>query len=137
MTIWVIVGIVVIALLAFFALQRPEATESTLENAGNEAADGMERAAIRTETAADLMALRVRAEAGESYADLESEFALVRAKIAAAYDNAEGEAKEEWRDLQVGFDEFEASARTGTSNFLDDLNGLIARFSADVRTESE
>lgn len=137
MTIWVVVGIVVIALLAFFALQRPEATENAIENTATTTVNAVDTAAVRTEAAADLAALRVRAEAGETYADLEDEFAQVRAKLAAGYENAEGAAKEEWQDLQVGFDEFEASARAGTANFLDTVNALIARFSADVRTETE
>ena len=97
----------------------------------------MDTAAARTEAAADLTALRVRVEAGETYAELEDEFAQVRARLTAAYENAEGAAAEEWQDIRVGFDEFEASARAGTSNFLDSVNALIARFSADVRTETE
>ncbi|HYE23509.1 MAG TPA: hypothetical protein VEA92_03675 [Candidatus Paceibacterota bacterium] len=137
MTIWVVIGIVVIALLAFFALQRPATTENMVENAETSTEETADAAAVRTEAAADLNALRVRAEAGETYEELQDEFAQVRARLAAAYENAEGATADEWQELEAGFDEFEASARAGTSNFLDSISSLMARFSADVRTDTE
>lgn len=136
MTIWVVIGIVVIALLAFFALSRPATTENALQNGAATSEEAVDRAAIRTEAAADLTALRVRAEAGETYEDLRDDFAQVRARVAAAYENAEGATAEEWNEIRAEFDELETSARAGTSNFLDSLSHLIAHFSADVRTET-
>jgi len=135
--IWALIGIIVIAVLAYFAFAGTDRTENMIENGATTTEQAIDRASVRTEAAADLAALRVRAEAGETYADLEDEFAQVRANVAAAYENAEGEAAEEWQDLQAGFDEFEASARAGTSSFLDTISSLISRFSADVRTETE
>ncbi len=135
--IWAVIGIVVIAALAYFAFTGTDRTENAIENTATTTAEAIDTAAVRAEAAADLTALRVRAEAGETYAELEDEFANVRADLARGYENAEGQAAEEWRELQADFDEFEASARAGTSNFLDAISNLIARFSADVRVETE
>ncbi len=137
--IWTVLGIVLLVIIALLAFNRP----ATIENA-NEAANtvatttaqsGAEVAA-RTEAAITLTALRARLAAGETYESLASEFAEVRADLAAAYQNAEGETREEWQEVERDFDSFEASARAGTSSFLDTLATLIARLSADVRVES-
>ncbi|MDP3402877.1 MAG: hypothetical protein Q8S35_02900, partial [bacterium] len=84
----------------------------------------------------ELTALQARVVAGETYDSLKDDFAKVRTNLAAAYENVEGEAAQEWAEISSDFDEFEASAREGTSNFLDVLARLIARFSADIRVES-
>ena len=138
-TIWVIIGLVILLVLAYFAFGNKDAElmENTAEQTATTTVEAMDNAALRTQAEADLAALRVRAEAGETYAELEDDFAQVRTRLAAAYANTEGEAAEEWADISAGFDSFEASARAGTSNFLDSISTLIARFSADVRVETE
>ncbi len=138
-TIWVIIGLVILLVLAYFAFGNKDAemVENNAAQTATTTAQAMDNAALRTQAQADLAALRVRAEAGETYADLEEDFTQVRARLAAAYANAEGEAAEEWADIDAGFDSFEASARAGTSNFLDSITTLISRFSADVRVETE
>ena len=137
MVIWALIGIIVIAVLAYVAFQGSTDMDENLENTATTTVEAVDQASVRAEAAADLTALRVRAEAGETYDELQSEFADVRARLAAGYENAEGEAAEEWQELQADFDSFEAAARANTSDFLDALNDLIARFSADVRTETE
>jgi hypothetical protein len=139
MTIWVLLGIIVLALLAFFAFGNRDAEEASDTPSATSALteDAMARDAARAEAATELTVLRARAEAGETYETLADEFSEVRANLAAAYANAEGEAAEEWTELQADFDAFEASARAGTSNFLDSITSLIDRFSADVRVEAE
>lgn len=132
--IWVVLGIVAILIL-IFALNRP-VTEEAMENTATTTAAVVDREAARAEAATDLAALRVRAEAGESYDDLSTEYAEVRADLAAAYDNAEGAAAEEWAEIRADFDAFEASAREGTGNLLEVFANLISRLSADVRVET-
>lgn len=130
-----IVGVLVL----LFAFNRPamdEARENT-EDVATTTASAMNQTATRAEAAAELTALRARVEAGETYADLQEDFAEVRARVAASYENAEGAAATEWAEVQADFDNLEASARAGTSSFLDSLASLIARLSADVRVESE
>lgn len=141
MTLWVLLGIAVLAVLAFMAFganrTTPEAVENTPPGTMPQAADAMERDAARAQAALELSALEARAEAGETYDTLADEFAQVRARLAASYENAEGAAAEEWTELRTDFDALEASARDGTSTFLDSLANLIARFSTEVRVESE
>ncbi len=138
-TIWVIIGVVILLVLAYFAFGNKDAEvmENNAAQTATTTGQAMDNAALRTQAQADLAALRVRAEAGETYADLEDDFAQVRTRLASAYANAEGETAEEWADISAGFDSFEASARAGTSNFLDSITTLISRFSADVRVETE
>lgn len=134
-TIWILLALVVLGLLAFFAFGG--ARIDTADTPAEETAQAVDRSGARAAAEAELVTLRARAEAGETYADLEEDFAQVRARTAAAYENAEGAAAEEWADLSAGFDAFEASARAGTSDFLDSISDLISRFSADVRVETE
>ena len=137
---WIIIGIIVVALIATLAFglgngvdQENDLAPETVETATTTA----DLAQVRADAAADLAALRVRAEAGETYEELAGDYAAVRARVAAAYQNAGAEAAEEWQEVEAGFDEFEAAARAGTSSLLDDFATLIARFSADVGTDSE
>lgn len=139
-TIWIILGLVVVAIIAYFAFNRP----ADMENAGDVTPDTAQEAAVagdsmmaRSEARAELTTLRARAEAGETYDELASDFAQVRARVAASYANAEGEAAAEWDELQADFDSFEASAREGTSDLLDAFSNLIDRLSADIRVETE
>ncbi|HEY0948301.1 MAG TPA: hypothetical protein VGE53_02350 [Candidatus Paceibacterota bacterium] len=136
----IVLIIAIIGLLVlFFAFNRPamdEARENT-EDMATTTASAMNQTATRAEAAAELTALRARVEAGETYADLQEDFARVRARVATSYENAEGAAADEWAEVQADFDNLEASARAGTSSFLDSLASLIARLSADVRVESE
>ena len=138
-TIWTVLGVVVLIIIAFMLLNRPDAVENADEAAGTVAtstAQATAQAAARTEAAVELTALQARIAAGETYDSLATEFAEVRADLARAYENAEGETREEWQELERDFDSFEASARAGTSGFLDMLASLIGRLSADVRVES-
>lgn len=135
-TIWVILGLLVLALLAYFAFGGARETEQVAEQTATTTAQAFDGTAVRAQAAADLTALKVRAEAGETYESLAADFAQVRARTAAAYENAEGAAAEEWAELDADFDSFEASARAGTGNFLDSVSALISRFSADVRVET-
>jgi hypothetical protein len=137
MVIWALIGVIVIAVLAYIAFQGTTNMDENLENAATSTAEAVNQASVRAEAAAELTALRVRAEAGETYDELQSDFADVRARLAAGYENAEGEAAAEWRELRADFDSFEATARENTSDFLNALNDLIANISADVRTETE
>ncbi len=138
--IWVVLAVVAVLIIAMFALNRPEAAEN-IEDAANGFATTTsltaDRAAARAEAETELAALRARAEAGETYDQLAGGFAEVRANLASAYQNAEGEAAQEWAELSADFDTFEASARAGTSDFLDSITSLIGRISADVRVETE
>lgn len=135
-TIWVVLAIIAVAIAAFYFLREPAAVDTAMQQTATTTVQTMDRAGARAEAVADLTALKVRAEAGETYESLQSDFSRVRANLALAYEDASGEAAEEWTQLQAGFDEFETSARAGTSSFLDSISNLIARFSADVRTET-
>lgn len=135
--IWIVLGLIVIAVLLAFALNRPEAVENAMQETATTTEQMVDQSAVRATAAADLTVLQARIEAGETYESLEGEFAEVRADLASAYQNAEGRAAEEWDDISAAFDTFEASARAGTGNVLDALTRLIASFSADVRVESE
>ena len=135
--IWIVLGLVVIAILVALAMNRPEDVGDAVEDTATTTGQMIDRSAVRATAAADLAALEARIEAGETYEELEDEFAEVRADLAAAYENAEGRAAEEWEEVSAEFDAFEASARSGTSNVLDALARLIASFSADVRVETE
>lgn len=137
--IWTVLGVVVLIIIAFMLANRPEAVENAGEAAGTAATSTVEastQAAARAEAAVKLTALQARIAAGETYDSLATEFADVRADLAAAYENTEDAAQEEWQDIEREFDSFETSARAGTSGFLDMLANLIARLSADVRVES-
>ncbi len=137
--IWTVLGVVVLIIIAFMLANRPEAVENAGEAAGTAATSTVEastQAAARTEAAVKLTALQARIAAGETYDSLATEFAEVRTDLAAAYENTEDAAQEEWQDIEREFDSFETSARAGTSGFLDMLANLIARLSADVRVES-
>lgn len=135
---WIILGLLVLGILLVLAFRTPSpAVEESMEQTATTTMETMDQAAVRADAAADLTALRARIEAGETYDSLQSEFSEVRANLAASYANVEGAASEEWTEISADFDAFEASAREGTSNFLDALTRLIARFSADVRVETE
>lgn len=136
-TIWIILGLVVLGILLFLAFRNPAAVDDTMNATATTTAQAVDRTAVRADAAADLTALRARIEAGETYDSLKDDFADVRARLAASYDNAEGAARDEWQDISADFDSFEASAREGSSDFLDALSRLISRFSADVRVETE
>ena len=134
----VLVIVIVGIFLLMFALNRP-AVDETRENAEAVATStdaSFDRASAQAEAGISLAALRARAEAGATYEDLSEDFAQVRARLATAYEGAEGAAAEEWADIEAGFDGLEASARAGSSSFLDSIASLIARLSADVRVES-
>lgn len=137
-----VIGIVIVlallALIIYFLLGRNpvEDVQEGAQQVATTTEQVADRAAVRADAAADLTALRARQEAGETYESLQDEYAEVRASLAAAYENAEGEAQQEWNEIRDDFDDFEASARAGTSNFLDALTNLIARISADVRVET-
>lgn len=133
--IWIVLGLVVVAILIALATNRPDDVDSAREEAGV-AAEQVDRGAARAAAAAELTVLKARVEAGETYEALEDDFADVRSDLARAYENAEGAAVEEWNELSAEFDAFEASARVGTSNLLDALARLIERFSADVRVDA-
>lgn len=137
--IWIVLALVAVTLVAYFAFgrERSEDLMNDTRETADMSAEEIDRGAARAEAQAELTVLQARAEAGETYENLEDEFAEVRADLARAYENAEGAAAEEWAQLNAGFDEFEASARAGTSNFLDAITNLLSRFSADVRVETE
>ncbi len=140
-TLWVLLGIVVLAILALMAFganrtavedmdNNPPGTMTATDNSA------MERGAVRTQAAIELSALKARAQAGETYDALAADFADIRARLAASYENTESAAAEEWARLAADFDALEADARAGTSTFLDSLSSLLSRFSADVRVET-
>jgi len=137
-TIWIVLGIGLLALVLFllFGSNPGQDTANTVNQAETTTKQAASRAAIRTEAATELASLRVRQEAGESYDSLKTRYAEVRTRLATAYVSTEGEAKQEWTEISADFDRFEADARVGTSNSLDALTRLIARLSADVRTET-
>ncbi|MEK7511245.1 MAG: hypothetical protein AAB582_03345 [Patescibacteria group bacterium] len=137
-TIWIIGGVIVLILLAFFLFgNRPvEEAATATQEAASVTVQSADIAAARVEAAADLTALRARQEAGETYAELQDDYAAVRTRLGAAYANAEGEAQQEWAELQTDFDQFEASARANTGGFLERLSILIGRLAADARVES-
>ncbi len=135
-----VLGLIIVAILVLiFAFNRPAADEmqEDMNNAATSTVSAMDQTAARVEAAADLTAIQARAQAGATYEDLREDLADVRARIATSYENAEGAAAAEWAELEADFDGIEASARTGTSSFLDSLASLVARLSADVRVESE
>ncbi len=135
-SIWIVLGLVVLGILLILAFRSPADVDESMDQAATSTAQVIDRAAARTEASAELTALQARIVAGETYDSLKDDFAKVRTNLAAAYENVEGEAAQEWAEISSDFDEFEASAREGTSNFLDVLARLIARFSADIRVES-
>lgn len=145
--IWIAIGLLVLLVLAVLAFGNTDAeraaeeaatsTAVALDASADAAAAETARAAARAEASTEIAALQARAEAGETYEALSADFAQIRARLATAYEGAEGAAAEEYADLTAGLDEFEASARAGTSGFLDAFANLIARFSADVRVETE
>ena len=139
---WIVVGIAVIALLASLVSGTRDADTAGMEAAQQpiatttDVADAANLAQVRADAATDLVALRARAEAGESYEELADDYAAVRSRVTVAYQAAGASAADEWQDVQASFDSFEASARAGSSGILDSFASLIARFSADVRTET-
>ncbi|MES2931816.1 MAG: hypothetical protein V4682_03965 [Patescibacteria group bacterium] len=135
-SIWVVLGLLVLGILLVLAFKSPAQVDESMDQTATSTVQAVDRTAARAEAAADLTALQARVVAGETYDSLKDEFAEVRTNLAAAYENVEGEAAEEWTEISADFDAFEASAREGTSNFLDVLTRLIGRFSADVRVES-
>lgn len=135
-SIWIVLGLLILGILLVLAFKSPADVDESMDQTATTTAQAMDRAAARTEAAAELTALQARVEAGETYDSLKDDFAEVRTNLAVAYENVEGEAAEEWAEISADFDAFEASAREGTSNFLDVLTRLIGRFSADVRVES-
>jgi hypothetical protein len=136
---WIVIGLIVIALVASLAFGM-DGNEAAQENEAPQtvatSTTDTDLAQVRADAAADLTTLRARAEAGEAYETIAGEYAAIRARVAAAYQNAGAEAAGEWQGIEAGFNEFEASARAGGSGVLDSFASLIARFSADVRTET-
>lgn len=135
-TLWIVLAIIAAALLLFFLLGRDPVQETVDTANQTTTAQITERAAVRAEAVADLTALHARQEAGESYESLRSSYKEVRNRLATSYENAEGTARQEWYELSEAFNQFEASARAGTSNSLDLFARLVASLSADVRTET-
>lgn len=135
-SIWIVLGLLVLGILLVLAFKSPAEVDESMDQTATTTAQAMDRTAARTEAAAELTALQARIVAGETYDSLKDEFAEVRTNLASAYENVEGEAAEEWAEIDADFEAFEASAREGTSNFLDVLARLIGRFSADVRVET-
>ena len=135
-SIWIVLGLLIVGILLVLAFKSPADVDESMDQTATTTAQATDRSTARAEAATELTALQARIEAGETYDSLQSDFAEVRANLAAAYQNVEGEAAEEWTQIAADFDAFETSAREGTSNFLDVLARLIGRFSADVRVES-
>lgn len=137
---WIALGLAVVALLATIAFNTQDTADNGMapppEAANTDLAPTINLAQVRADAAADLAALRARAEAGEAYDALAGDFATIRAHVTAAYQAAGTSTSAEWHDVQTDLDTFEASIRTGSSNVLDSFASLIARFSTDVRTET-
>ncbi|MDB5265029.1 MAG: hypothetical protein JWN64_600 [Parcubacteria group bacterium] len=133
--VWIVVGVVILLLLAFLAFGRGAADKAVnnTQQAATTTAQAMDRTAVRAQAVADLTALRAREQAGETYDSLKDQYAAVRARLAASYENADEAGKQEWAAISANFDEFEAQARAGTGNFLDTLSNLIKKLSVNVQ----
>jgi hypothetical protein len=139
---WIIIGIIVIALLASLAFglgdeeEMQMATTTPTAQVATSTMTVEDLARVRAEAVTELASLRARVAAGESYEALADDYAAVRARVTAAYASAGVAASDEWQDIQAGFNSFEASARAGGSAALDSFASLIASLSADVGTET-
>lgn len=133
---WIVVGLIVIALIVLLVPNGNKDDQGAVDTP-TEMETTVDRASVRANAAADLAVLEARANAGETYAELADEYAMIRARVAAAYEDAEGEAAQEWEKIEAAFDSFEASAQAGTSAFLAGFADLMARLSADVRADTE
>lgn len=71
--------------------------------------------------------------AAEAAAD---DVARLRSDLAIAYENAEGEAAEEWAELQPELEKAEMALRAGSANALDNLSELLTRTSRSLCDES-
>ncbi len=149
---WVLGALVVllIILIAWFAFTpaddeaareaQRESNEAAREvdEETNELADAASRLAARTEARTRLVALETRLEAKENYAEVADELAEIRANLAAAYENATGEAREEYeRDIEPAFENFEKSLRDGAADVSGFFARLLLELEADVRTDEE
>lgn len=142
--VWILLAVAVVAVLIFFMFagtrtptDTPEEIENQASEATSESEDAFSRSVVRAEAATELAALRVRAEAGETYDDLVADLTEARQGLEHAYINTQGSVAEEWNEIRSEFDRIEAAGRSNASDFLDSLSSLIARLSADVEVEAE
>lgn len=142
--IWILLAVAVVAVLVFFMFagtRTPADTSEEIEDqaseAASESADAFNQSVVRAEVATELTALRVRAEAGETYDELVADLTEARQELERSYVNVQGSAAEEWDEIRSEFDRIEAAGRSNASDFLDSLSSLIARLSAEVEVETE
>lgn len=110
-----------------------EAAGAAARQALDQAGDAGARQAAVTEARTKLAALRARAQASEEAADVADGVERVRRDLAAAYENADGEAADWWRDVQPELEALEQDVREGTADSLDRFSSTLERLEREVR----
>lgn len=114
-----------------------------VDSAGDDMATAVDEVAAEANVAWDRAAVQMdqmgeRIESGTDYAAeaAADDVARLRADLAIAYENAEGEAAEEWAELQPELEEAEMALRAGSANALDNVAALLQRTSRSLCDES-
>ena len=119
------------------AVQETEEGIAEVEEGAETAAEETEQAAARAEARTELLAVRARVEADENYAEAVSEVNQIEDRLAAAYEDAGEDARQEWAEMQQEFDQLEAGLRSGTANVLELFAGLTLLLENEIRVDEE
>lgn len=119
------------------AVQETEEGIAEVEEGAETAAEETEQAAARAEARTELLAVRARVEADENYAEAVSEVNQIENRLAAAYEDAGEDARQEWAEMQEEFDQLEAGLRSGTANALELFAGLTLLLENEIRVDEE
>lgn len=110
---------------------------SAVEETVDRTMTSAEATLARAEARAELLAIEAEFEAEENYEDALEEVRSVRADLRIAYQNAEGEIREQWREVDQELESLGQSLRAESADALETLAGLILLLEADVRTDEE
>lgn len=147
---WVIAAVAVVALIiGWMAFNRTDDASQMMDDQNNEMQqedtqqmsdeDRAEAAqgAARAEAATKLATLRAQAEAGELSADAAAQVEDIKANLAVAYENAQGQAAQSWTEISAGFDSLADDIRNGTGDVLQGFANLSLLLEADVRSDQQ
>ncbi len=98
-----------------------DATAETINNLN----DNTRLIAAKTKAQAELMAARIKLEAGDISGTTKENLDKIQANLAAVYESASEVTQEEWQDIQAGFQILSEHIESGTDNAIDELQKLI------------
>ncbi len=123
--------------LAMEAEQATNQLGSAVEQNTDQVVSSTEAALARAEARAELLALEAELEVEANYQAAVAQVEQVRLDLRNTYQNAEGEVRAQWQEVDQELSDLESSLRTESADALEVLGGLILMLEADVRTDEQ